>query len=37
METFRRHPRGQTPATVQLHVQLEGAFPPVWRRLGMTA
>jgi hypothetical protein len=29
----RRHPRRQTPLTLRLHVQLEGAFPPVWRRI----
>ena len=29
----RRHPRRDTPATLQLRAQLEGAFPPVWRRI----
>ena len=29
----RRHARRETPATLQLHVQLAGAFPPVWRRI----
>jgi len=29
----RRHPRRESPATLQLRVQLEGAFPPVWRRI----
>src|SRR5680860_1369628 len=29
----RRHPRRETPATLRLHVHLEGAFPPVWRRI----
>jgi hypothetical protein len=29
----RRHPRREAPATLQLRVQLEGAFPPVWRRI----
>ena len=29
----RRHPRRETPATLRLHVQLEGALPPVWRRI----
>ena len=24
----RRHPRRETPGTLRLHVQLEGAFPP---------
>ena len=33
MTTERRHPRRETPATLRLHVQLDGAFPPVWRRL----
>jgi hypothetical protein len=28
----RRHPRRQTAATLRLRVQLDGAFPPVWRR-----
>ena len=32
MATGRRHPRRETPGTLRLHVQLEGAFPPVWRR-----
>jgi hypothetical protein len=31
--TGRRHPRRETPATLQLRVQLDGAFPPVWRRV----
>jgi hypothetical protein len=31
--TGRRHPRRQSPATLRLHVQLDGAFPPVWRRI----
>ncbi len=29
----RRHPRRETAATLQLRVQLDGAFPPVWRRI----
>jgi hypothetical protein len=29
----RRHPRREAPAALQLRVQLEGAFPPVWRRV----
>jgi len=29
----RRHPRRGTPATLRLRVQLDGAFPPVWRRV----
>lgn len=29
----RCHPRRATPATLQLHVALVGAFPPVWRRI----
>jgi hypothetical protein len=29
----RRHPRLGTLATLQLRVQLDGAFPPVWRRI----
>ena len=33
MGTDMRHPRRETPGTVRLHVQLEGAFPPVWRRV----
>lgn len=33
MEPGRRHPRRDTPATLRLHVQLDGAFPPVWRRM----
>jgi hypothetical protein len=33
MGTGRRHPRRETPATLRLHVQLDGAFPPVWRRI----
>jgi hypothetical protein len=33
MEPGRRHPRRESPATLQLRVQLEGAFPAVWRRL----
>jgi len=31
--TGRRHPRRMDPTTVRLHVQLDGAFPPVWRRI----
>jgi hypothetical protein len=33
MAPGRRHPRRETAATLQLRVQLEGAFPPVWRRV----
>ena len=33
MEPGRRHPRREHPATLRLHVQLEAAFPPVWRRV----
>ncbi len=33
MAPGRRHPRRETPATLRLRVQLEGAFPPVWRRV----
>ncbi len=33
MAPGRRHPRRDTPATLQLRVQLDGAFPPVWRRV----
>jgi hypothetical protein len=33
MGTGRRHLRRESPATLRLHVQLEGAFPPVWRRI----
>ena len=29
----RRHPRQEAPAGLRLHVQLDGAFPPVWRRI----
>jgi hypothetical protein len=29
----RRHPRRETATTLQLRVQLDGAFPPVWRRV----
>jgi len=29
----RRHARRESPATLLLRVQLEGAFPPVWRRI----
>jgi hypothetical protein len=29
----RRHPRRETAVTLRLHVQLEGSFPPVWRRI----
>lgn len=29
----RRHPRRETAATLRLYVQLEGSFPPVWRRI----
>ena len=37
MATVRRHPRRETPATLRLHVQLDGAFPPVWRRLEVSS
>jgi hypothetical protein len=33
MAPGRWHPRPETAVTVRLHVQLEGAFPPVWRRI----
>jgi hypothetical protein len=33
MGTGKRHPRRERRATLRLHVQLEGAFPPVWRRI----
>jgi hypothetical protein len=33
MGTGRRHPRREVPATLRLHVRVEGAFPPVWRRI----
>ncbi len=33
----RRHPRRADPATLQLHVQLDGAFPPAWRRIGVAS
>jgi hypothetical protein len=33
MAPGRRHPRRESPATLRLHIQLEGAFPPVWRRV----
>ena len=33
MTPGRRHPRREIPATLQLRVQLDGAFPPVWRRI----
>jgi hypothetical protein len=33
MAPGRRHPRRETPATLRLRVQLDGAFPPVWRRI----
>ncbi len=33
MRTDRRHLRRESPATLRLHVSLEGAFPPVWRRI----
>ena len=29
----RRHPRREHAATLRLYVQLEGSFPPVWRRI----
>ncbi len=29
----RRHPRWESAATLRLYVQLEGSFPPVWRRI----
>jgi len=29
----RRHPRRPTPGTLRLHVGLQDAFPPVWRRI----
>ncbi len=29
----RRHPRREVPATLRLYVQLEGSFPPMWRRV----
>ena len=29
----RRHPRRETAATLRLYATLEGAFPPVWRRI----
>ena len=33
MEAGGRYPRRESPATLRLHVQLEGGFPPVWRRI----
>ena len=33
----RRHPRREVPATLRLHVQLAGAFPPVWRRIELAS
>lgn len=33
MAPGRRHPRRETAATLRLRVQLDGAFPPVWRRV----
>jgi hypothetical protein len=33
VETDRRHPPRESPATLRLHVQLEDAFPPAWRRI----
>jgi hypothetical protein len=33
MAPGRRYPRRETAVTLRLHVQLEGAFPPVWRRI----
>jgi len=33
----RRHPRRETPATLRLYVHLEGAFPPVWRRIAVAS
>ncbi len=29
----RRHPRRATPVVLRLRVQLDGAFPPVWRNI----
>jgi hypothetical protein len=37
MAPGRRHPRRETAATLQLRVQLEGAFPPVWRRIELAS
>jgi hypothetical protein len=37
MAPGRRHPRRETAATLQVRVQLEGAFPPVWRRVELAS
>jgi hypothetical protein len=33
----RRHPRRETAAALQLRVELDGAFPPVWRRIAVAS
>jgi hypothetical protein len=37
MAPGRRHPRREAAATLQLRVQLDGAFPPVWRRVELAS